>query len=163
MAHLSYKQYIEGGNPPGLTNWVKFNWINGGAPSTVYRYVSIGNTVGGYNTTLGNQKLVFTSILRKSSQQLGYDNIGLQGAADDSTHLQSNRINPKYRLLLPLPDNVGVDDVAQYMNTTYSVGDDATPRIQSMIDSGYYVIEKTTVQPKYWVYDTSLPVHVTEA
>ena len=162
MAHLSYKQYIDGGNPPGITNWVKFNWINGGAPLTVYRYVSIGNTVGGYDTTLGHQKVIFTSILRKSSQQLGHD-IGLQGASDNSTHLQSNRISYKYRLLLPLPDNVGVDDVAQYMNTTYNIGDDATPRIQSMIDNGYYVIEKTTVQPKYWIYDASLPVHITEA
>lgn len=166
MAHLSYKQYIEGGNPPGLTNWVKFNWIQGGAPLTSYRYISIGNTVGGYDTDLGNQKLVFTKVLRESADINGYTSkIGLSGANNDSTYLQSNSITPNYRLLLPLPDDIGYDEMAQYMVDTLTLGttsDNILERIQSMIDKGYYVGEKTSSLPSYWFYDAALPVHVTE-
>lgn len=117
MAHLSYEEYIDAGNEPGLTNYVKYNWLSSGgsAPSTgkylVIRDLStwIYEKVGGIKVC---RAITGLGLANAKSTVERYIAAGIT-----DSHVQADRKVAADQL----PDTVNtVDEAIAYLQTIYS-------------------------------------------
>lgn len=116
MAHLSYKEYINEGNEPGLTNWVKFNWISSGSVGpTKAKYLIIADL-----ETWLTKKAGLVNIVRYVG---GYD--FSSSSKYTTAYIAAGKDDPRVKTNIKvvdevLPDNINtVDEAVEYIQTIY--------------------------------------------
>lgn len=121
--HLSYNDYIAAGGKPGLTNWVKYNWLGDTTMIAAKSKYLVINDLQTFHTSPDTSKFQVQAIRKNAEKVYGITmNLATGRDIKDAyriTDITDSRVKDNLKICnVPLPDNVNtVDEAATYLTS----------------------------------------------
>ena len=121
--HLSYSEYLAAGGKPGLTNWVKYNWLGDTTVIAAKNKYLVIKDLPTFHTSPNTSTFQIQAI-RYNAQLVYGTTMNLATGRDikdayRTTDINDKRVKDNLKICnVPLPDNVNTVDEA----TTYLTG-----------------------------------------